>query len=217
MQHALLSRRAPFATLAAALALSFAAAAPAAQADEPTGTGFRAELLGELAFLEKRIYGLLEAFPQDKLATRPAEDMKTAAALFVHIGNSPFYLGGLLGIARPKDMDGYALEKKLTEKAEITEHLKQGFEQNRKVVGSFPDAQLEETLKTPWGREMSKRNVLALFGKHIAGHLLQLGIYARIAGFTPPWVLEEKKQREAMKAKADAAKTEKSEKAGKKE
>lgn len=193
------------ATVCAVAAVGLGAASGFARADEPTGTSLRAELLTELGFIEKRVMALLEAFPQDKLATRPAEDMKNAGGIFVHIGNSPFYIGGMLGHPRPKDMDGYALEKKLTEKAEIAEHLKKGFEQNRKIILSFTDAQHEETVKAPWGVQMSKRFGLSLLTKHIAGHLAQLGIYARIAGFTPPWILEEKKMREERKAKAAAA------------
>src|SRR5262249_40670696 len=150
-------------------------------------------------YLEKRALGLLEALPQEKLSWRPAEGVRSAGEIFMHLAVSPFYLAGQVGLPPPKDISG-KLEKTVTDKAQIGEYLKKGFEQARKALLFVTDADLDATKKNPFlGIEMSKRMYLMGMAMHGASHLAQLGIYARLNGITPPWIVEEMKRREEMK------------------
>jgi hypothetical protein len=192
--------------LGALVALALPAVARAGDAEAPTG--FRAELLFELGHHEKRVLSLLEAFPQEKLSYKPAEDMKTAGELFVHMGGTAYFVGGLVGVERPKDVDPRALEKSLTEKSAIADYIKKGLEHARKVIGSVADKDLDETVKAPWGVSHSKRFLLSILSKHLISHVSQLGIYARSVGIVPPWVLAERKHRAELKTEKAAEKKE---------
>jgi uncharacterized damage-inducible protein DinB len=165
----------------------------------------RGEVVMMLGYLEKRAMGLLEAMPQEKLSWRPAEGARSASEIFMHMAISPFFLASMVGLPRPKDLSG-KLEKTVTDKAQIAEYLRRGFDQARKAVHFVSDADLDTTKKNPFmGVEMSKRLYLMGTAMHGASHLAQLGVYARMNGITPPWIIEEMKRREQMKKKKSEA------------
>jgi uncharacterized damage-inducible protein DinB len=160
-----------------------------AQADPPDlkGTGFRAELIKTLGFYEKKVIGLLEAFPQDKLSWRPADGVKTASEVFMHMAQSPRAIGGFLKGEKPDFKKLMAREKEVTDKAALIEEVKNGFAAAKAIVGEFSKAQLEETITAPWKSVHSKRFFLEIFARHAAEHLGQLTTYARVNGIVPPW------------------------------
>src|SRR5437773_4956382 len=118
------------AVLAAVLSLALGSAR-AEEAEKPKGV--RGEILMMIGYLEKRAVGLLEAMPQEKLSWRPAEGVRSASEIFMHMAISPFFLAERVGLPRPKDLSG-KLEKTVTDKAQIMEYLVKGFEQARKAV-----------------------------------------------------------------------------------
>jgi len=169
------------------------------------GPGLRGEILFELGMLEKKVMSLLEAIPQDKMGYKPADDMRTTAGIFVHLGNAPFFFASMIGAAeRPtpaRMKEAGEAEKTLTDKAAIKAHLEKAFGFQKKAIEGFSDGAMDDMVKTPWGMKMSKRSFLGYFPKHLHSHLGQLGVYARVSGITPPWVAKEKAMREKVMKK----------------
>jgi uncharacterized damage-inducible protein DinB len=192
-----------------ALATVLLLAAVPASAGEAV-QGIRAELVQILGFGEARALKLLAALPQEKLSWRPAEGVRSASELFMHVALSPFFIGTMVGVERPKGLR--KLEKTVADKAEIAEHLKRGFAHARKAILSVSEGDLDKTKKAPWGMEHSMRFYLLILPQHVGVHLAQLGLYARLNGIEPPWVSEERKRAAERKAaaekKAAEAKTE---------
>jgi hypothetical protein len=169
-----------------------------------TAGGLRGEVLAELGRLEKRALKLLDAMPHEKLGWKPAEDSRTASAIFVHIGNAPHFISAMLGVgekptpaAMKSAMDA---EKSMTDKTAIKEHLEKAFAKQRRAIESVSDSQLDDPVKAPFG-VVTKRFFIGIFPRHLISHISQLGIYARMVGVTPPWVPEERKRFEEMMKK----------------
>jgi len=182
-------------TLLIVVALLAPATARAGEAP-PAATNFKAEYVRALGFYEKKLSGLLQAFPQEKLSWRPAEGVRSASEIFVHAAQAPKGLGALLTGQRPDFKKLAAHEKEVTDKAAIAEELKEGFAHARKLAEGLSDAELEETLKAPWGQTISKRFVLMIVSHHAAEHLGQLTVYARSNGVVPPWRMPKKEHKE---------------------
>jgi len=195
-----------------ALLIAFGGALTA-RAEDPTATkepappkaGFRAEVLGQLAFAEKRITDLAAAVPADKYSWRPAEGVRSVGEVYVHIAGSNYFFGTFLGVKPPMKMDP-DMEKKVTDKAEIAKLFKPSFDHLRSVVLHLSDKDLDKTTKM-FGMPSTYRNVLVTAIGHIHEHLGQSIAYARMNGVVPPWSAEqqaaEKKEMEKMQKKAD--------------
>ena len=168
-----------------------------ARADEAPalkGTGYRAELMRAMGYQGGKVWKLFEAIPEEKLSWRASEETKTLGELFVHIGNSPTFIGSMLGGPKPDFKAIIAQSKELKSKEAIGGALKKGFDKCMELVTSTPDDELEKTVMTPWKMEMSKRAVLGMLLSHMTEHFGQLTAYARVNGIVPPWILEAKKK-----------------------
>jgi uncharacterized damage-inducible protein DinB len=194
--------------LALCALLSLPSAARADEAAALKGTGYRAELLRTVAYKGGAVWKLFDAIPEEKLAYRPAEDVKSIGELFVHIAMSPHFIGSLLGGPKPDSSAAkkdqfkalMAHAKSLKTKAEIGAELKKGYDRTVELINTTSDDELEKTVMPPWKLEMSKRAVLGLLLTHLVEHMGQLTAYARVNGIVPPWVAEAKKKAAEKKA-----------------
>jgi uncharacterized damage-inducible protein DinB len=166
-----------------ALAGLFAAVSPAQQ--PAAGSGFKADLLGNLDFAANRLVQLAEAMPAEKYVWRPAAGVRSVSEVYMHVAGANYYIPTLIGAKMPEGFDREA-EKKVTEKAQVVEALKKSIAHVRSVIESTPDAELEQKSKV-FGRDMTKRAVFILINGHIHEHFGQSIGYARVNGVTPPW------------------------------
>ena len=183
------------ALLAAAAAL---AGAVSAQSPSAPKSGFRAEFLGQLDDVEKKIEGLAAAVPDSKYAWRPAEGVRSISEVYMHVAGANFHFMKFVGAKPPEGLDP-AMEKTITDKAKIAEWLKKSFDHVRQTVLAMPDADLEKPTKM-FGQDATFRNVLLTEGFHLHEHLGQSIAYARMNGVVPPWT-EERMKKAAEKAK----------------
>jgi uncharacterized damage-inducible protein DinB len=175
-----------------AMALSVASNIPAWAGAEETAptTGFRAEFLADLEYVEKKLLRLADAIPQEKLSWRPAEGVRSVAELFLHIAGGHYGIPRMIGVKTPEGFDPKGFDKTTGEKAKIVEHIKGAFEHVRQAALKSSDADLDKTVKA-WGQERTHRFFFLVLIRHMHEHLGQLSTYARMVGVVPPWVADE--------------------------
>jgi uncharacterized damage-inducible protein DinB len=169
---------------AVVLALALTIAAPLA-AQSPTG--YRAEVLREVAEQESHFVSLAEAMPAEKYAWRPAEGVRSVSEVFLHVAAANFNLPRRLGKAPPDGFRVQGYEKSTTEKAQVVAQLRASFAHLRAAIEGAQDANLEQGF--PWigGTTNTQRGLMLFIAKHTSEHLGQSIAYARMNGVVPPW------------------------------
>jgi uncharacterized damage-inducible protein DinB len=199
MKNKSLSLRAFFAVLAAVFAIILQSNEAVAK-DDPK-SGFIAEVLGQLDYVKGQIVSLEGAIPQDKLAWRPMEGVRSNSELYLHIGDGLYIFANSGGMKSPYDdktlFDEKTRDVRTTDKAKIAAELNTAFDWTRSAIAKLTPADLEKTVVF-FGMKQTLRNLLITMLNHTHEHLGQAIAYARSNGVVPPWTA---KQQEAMKKK----------------
>jgi uncharacterized damage-inducible protein DinB len=174
------------AILFAASVLATAQAPAAAPAPAAPSSGFRADFLGQLDDVSKKILDLAEAVPADKYSWRPGKGVRSVSEVYMHVVVANYFLPSFMGVQPPAGIDR-STETGVTDKAKVVAMLRQSFDNVRSVVLKTPDADLDKKVKVFGGREMSERALIMTMGNHMHEHLGQSIAYARSNGVTPPW------------------------------
>lgn len=151
--------------------------------------GYRAEFLGQLTEVEKKIEDLAEAVPAEKYSWRPGDGVRSVSEVYVHIIGSNYFFMTFLGVKPPMKMDP-AMEKNVTDKAEIAKLFKPSFDHVRNTVLNLTDDDLEKTTEM-FGNTVTYRDALTTALCHLHEHLGQSIAYARINSVVPPWTAAE--------------------------
>jgi uncharacterized damage-inducible protein DinB len=175
-----------------------AAMAPAAKAPmAPAAKGpFQRDLLGIYSYTQGQVLALLDAFPQNKMAWRPAPGVRSVAETFLHIAFANYGMTKMATGKEPPADAGWEMnpakwDKKTTDKAEIKKILDQSFAHVHEVLGSVPDSELDKMVNM-MGHEMTCRAVLIILASHMNEHLGQEVAYARMNKIVPPWSKDQK-------------------------
>lgn len=176
-------------------AILFPLAAMGVRAQTPAvpANGPRAEFLRELGILEQHYVRLAEAMPPEKYAWRPNADTRSVSEAFLHAVAVNFGTARTLGVPLPEGLNLAALEKDVTQKAQVVAYLRKSFAQVRQAVLNFSDADMEKKLTLPT-RETTNRGMLFTLARHLGEHLGQSIAYARVNGVVPPWTEEQQRQ-----------------------
>lgn len=156
------------------------------------GSGFQADLLGHIEYVQKEIMDLENTIPDKKFSWRPAKGVRSVSEVYAHIAFSNFMMAQIAGIKLPEGItitgpaDAEKWEKTLTGKKELTERLVRSFEFLKAAVKDLPDADLERSVEF-FGHPMTVRSLLMLILSHQHEHLGQSIAYARMVGVVPPW------------------------------
>ena len=162
--------------------------ATSARADQPAHSStsiLRADFLRTLDEVEKKLVGLAESTPQDKLTFRPAEGIRSTSEVLMHVGGANYFLPKFIGIKPPEGLSRDA-EKTVTDKAKVVAFLKASFDHLRKGVETLPEADYAKPIKL-FGHDSTVQSALFLMANHLHEHLGQAIGYARMSGVTPPW------------------------------
>lgn len=151
--------------------------------------GFRAELLGQLSDVQKKIEDLAAAVPAEKYSWRPGEGVRSVSEVYVHIIGSNYFFMTFLGVKPPMKMDP-AMEKNVTDKAEIAKMFKASFDHVRNTILNLSDDDLEKTTEM-FGNTVTYRDALITELTHLHEHLGQSIAYARVNNVVPPWTAAE--------------------------
>lgn len=174
------------------------APAPAAKAAmAPAAKGpFQRDLLGIYSYTQSQVLQLLDAFPQNKMAWRPAPGVRSVAETFLHIAFANYGMTKMATGKEPPADAGWEMnpakwEKKTTDKAELKKILEHSFAHVHEVLGAVPDSELDKMVNM-MGHEMTSRAVLIILASHMNEHLGQEVAYARMNKIVPPWSKDQK-------------------------
>ena len=145
--------------------------------------GVQADILSNLEATEKKIVSLAEAIPADKYTWRPAEGVRSISEVFMHIAGANYMIPAGLGVKPPGGLT-LDMEKTVTDKAKVVEHVKQSFDHAKKVFEGVDDLAKPTKL---FGRDNTYGGVEILIITHLHEHLGQAIAYARMNKVTPPW------------------------------
>jgi len=149
----------------------------------PPATGFRAELVTDLARLEQKLVGLAEAVPEENFGWRPADAVRTTSEVFMHVVASNHRILVAVGFTPPDEVDTM---EQIIDKAEVIARLRDSIDAVRRAVMATADADLDSQVEF-FGRDWSKRALFYLAATHMHEHLGQSIAYARSVGVVPPW------------------------------
>jgi len=175
---------------ASAICVSLVAAGTAVRADD--ATGFRADLLGQVEYVQKQVLDLENAIPDAKFTWRPNKDVRSISEVYSHIAFTNYMLLKFAGVALPEGItitsfeDEKKWETASTDKKVIHEQLVKSFDFAKSSIRTMSDASLENKVEF-FGQKMSVRGLLLIFNSHIHEHLGQSIAYARMQGVVPPW------------------------------
>lgn len=145
--------------------------------------GMKSDILANFDDTQKKIISLAEAVPADKYAWRPSEGVRSISEVYMHISGANYMIPAGLGVKPPAGLTR-DMEKTVTEKAKVMEHLRQSFEHARKVLDGVEDMSKPTKL---FGRDNTYGGVALLIVTHLHEHLGQSIAYARSNKVTPPW------------------------------
>jgi uncharacterized damage-inducible protein DinB len=168
------------------------AVTPAPAAAQSAPAGVRGELIGDITQLEAKYVGLAGALG-GHLGWRPAEGVRSASEVMMHVAAANYMIASIAGVPMPAGLPGGgdmramagAMES-VTDPAEVAAALQRSFEHARGAIAGTSDADLDGAV-TLFGRETTRRAALTLMVSHMHEHLGQLIAYARTNGITPPW------------------------------
>jgi uncharacterized damage-inducible protein DinB len=143
----------------------------------------QSDLLANLADTEKKTVSLAEAMPAEKYSWRPMEGVRSVGEVYMHIAGANYMIPAALG-AKPPAGITRDMEKTVTDKAKIIDHLKQSFAHARQAIESSTDNTKATKL---FGRDNTHGGVKLLMITHLHEHLGQSIAYARTNKVAPPW------------------------------
>lgn len=145
------------------------------------------DALGFISFNEGKIVGLAGTFSQEQYAWRPAEGVRSVGEVFAHIASANYFFMDAAGIAIPEDIDWKSMEKEITNKEDLINHIQKSYSFVKEQLTTMTEEQLGDKVTLPFPGEYTKQTLLFLIVDHISEHLGQLVAYARMNGVTPPW------------------------------
>jgi uncharacterized damage-inducible protein DinB len=145
--------------------------------------GIQGDILSNFDDTQKKIISLAEAVPAEKYTWRPAEGVRSISEVYMHIAGANYMIPAGLGVKPPAGLTR-DMEKTVTDKAKVIDHLKKSFEHARKVLEGTEDLNKPTKL---FGRDNTYGGVELLIVTHLHEHLGQSIAYARMNKVTPPW------------------------------
>jgi uncharacterized damage-inducible protein DinB len=155
-------------------------------------TGFQADLVGQISYVQGQILDLENAIPDGKMTWRPNNDVRSISEVYSHIAFGNYLIANFAGITPPEGVsvgapdDESKWEKTSVDKKVIREQLVKSFEFVKAAIKSMPDASLDKMVDF-FGNKMTTRSVLMVLLSHMHEHLGQSIAYARMNGVVPPW------------------------------
>lgn len=157
-------------------------------------TGLMKDLIAAVALVESKIVGLARAMPESAYAWRPADGVRSAGEVFIHLAGENYYAAAKFGnmsqagtgITGAMHAEADAYEQRKMTRAEVIAALEQSFTLMRRSMIATPDDRLESM--TEYSRQkVSLRTAWVRTTVHMHEHLGQLIAYARSNKIVPPW------------------------------
>ena len=155
-------------------------------------SGFQADFLGQINWVEKEIVDLEQAMPQEKFTWRPAEGVRSVSEVYMHMAFSNYLLFSFMGYEPPAGItltgdimaDAKNWEATTTDKGKIADILRKSMDHVRATAPQVTD--LEKKVDF-FGQSLTLRSMMMNVLEHLHEHLGQSIAYARMNGVVPPW------------------------------
>jgi hypothetical protein len=184
--------RRALATLTLASLVCLAASSPAGAQEvinKDAAAAVKASFVADLETLRGKFVGLAEAFPQDKYTWRPMEGVRSVSEVLMLAAFEGYtFIPNSFG-AKPADLgsrEEMGKLRTLSDKAQVIEHLNNGFAHAKKELEGLDAASLTGKRKV-MGRDLSAVDGALAIGGDLHEHLGQLIAYARMNHIVPPW------------------------------
>ena len=150
---------------------------------------FRAALVADLQAMREKFVQLADAVPQDKYNWRPMTGVRSVSevlmlAAFEGYMFFPNSFGGQR--ANLGTQEQAAALRTLSDKAQVLEHLKKGFDHAKQQIETIDAATLVSS-RTLFGTNRTAPNIALFVFGDMHEHLGQLIAYARANQIVPPW------------------------------
>ena len=168
--------------------LTVGAVAGFAQDGPPKGdsaaAGFRGEAINQLKDAAGKYIGLAKETPDNKMAWRPAEGIRSNTEVWMHVANANFLISKALGAEVPKDLPKEM--EKVTDRKEILHYLELSFKTAAYQIQKLKSEDMDREVDF-FGNKKTVRDVILAMTVHCHNHLGQSIAYARMNGVKPPW------------------------------
>jgi uncharacterized damage-inducible protein DinB len=169
-------------------------AAPAAAAAGAPAGGLGADLLTDLADVEKKVVGLARAIPADKYGWRPAAGVRSVSEVLMHVAADNYLLPAVMGHAPDPSTgirgDDYktaqAFEQRKLDRDATIAAVERSFAHLRAGLAATAPTRMGESISF-FGQPWTVQRGWVATTTHLHEHLGQLIAYARSAGVVPPW------------------------------
>jgi hypothetical protein len=147
----------------------------------------KAAFLADIEVMRGKFLGLAQAFPPDKYTWRPMEGVRSVSEVLMLIasegyGFAPTALGGKAALGREE----MAPLSKVTDKAQVIDHLNKSFAYAKQTIEGIDPATLTAKRRV-MGQDLALPNIILAVGGDMHEHLGQLIAYARTNHIVPPW------------------------------
>jgi uncharacterized damage-inducible protein DinB len=178
--------------LASALACATQDATPAASGSAASAS-VGADLLTDLAGVEKKLVDLAAAMSERQFDWRPADGVRSVREVLLHVASDNYLLPAMQGFT-PDPSTGIttdyqtavAFEKRALAKDSVIAELRKSFEFVRQSLQATTPSKMAEPVSM-FGQQFTGQSAWILSVTHLHEHLGQLIAYARSNGVVPPW------------------------------
>lgn len=133
-----------------------------------------------------KLLELAEAIPSEYYDWQPTEKIRSIKGSLLHVASANYYLGTRMNFPIPEGINPREFEESVKTKKAVQEILSNSIEHIRGAIQKINDEQLYTKVNF-FGGEETKQRVIFQVAEHIAEHLGQLIVYARLKDITPPW------------------------------
>jgi uncharacterized damage-inducible protein DinB len=175
-------------------ALALACALPLAAQAAPAAGSLTADLLADVADVEKKFIGLAKAIPADKFEWRPGAGVRSVGEVVLHVAADNYLIPAAIGYtpdaATGIKGDDYKTaqafeQRKLGKDAAIAE-LEKSFVFLKQSLQATTSDKMATQVKL-FGQPFSMQRAWILGATHLHEHLGQLIAYGRTNSVKPPW------------------------------
>ena len=141
---------------------------------------------------EEEFVPAAEAMPEAKFSFAPTDGefkgVRTFAQQIKHVAAVNYEVGAaILEEKPPIDLNGEAGPASVASKADIIKFLKDSFAYVHKAVATINDANLTETVRSPFGEgKVTRLGLATAISWHAYDHYGQMVVYLRMNGIVPP-------------------------------
>lgn len=172
--------------LAAVICLLFSPLAIAHEHEGAHGGAVPEEMIKAMESVEKKIVDLVNAMPDEALAWRPAEGVRSTGESVMHVVGANYFFGSQLGAEMPEGVNPRAMSAEGMTGEQLAEAVSESFGFAKMALRELDEENMSEELEL-FGQTLNKRLLTMYLFSHGSEHLGQLIAYARVNDVTPPW------------------------------